>query len=190
MKFIDINKRYSEIVAEYMNKGYTINTASMSGTQGEVAKIDLTNGVEIIRIKIDTFFSWDDVYQYEGYEIVVGKSTDNVKPNSNDTFNTIWSSHLEVIHSERFYEIGTKRKNDFYGTKEEAAKASAIRYERYNNRENAENKCVDSEKAMEIAERIVRNKMGFKRINKADVKITKSRRGYVVSYRSKTYALR
>lgn len=190
MKYIDINKRYSEIVAEYMNKGYTINTASMSGHQGEVAKIDLTNGVEIIRIRIERFFGWMDDFDNEGYEIVIGKSTDDVKPNDNDTFSTIWDSHLEVIHSERFYKIGTKRNSDYYGTLEEATEAASISYERRRNRETSEKKYEVNEKAMEIAERIVRNKMGFKRISKADVKIAKSRRGYIVSYHNKTYSLR
>lgn len=190
MKYIDINKRYSGIVADYMNKGYTINTASMSGHQGEVAKIDLTNGVEIIRIKIERFYDWHSDFENEGYEIMVGKSTDNVKPNDDDTFNTVWSFRLEVIHSERFYKIDRKRTSDYYGTLEEATKAASIRYERYCNRETSQKKYKPSEKAMEIAERIVRNKMGFKRIAKADVKIAKSRRGYIVSYHNKTYEVR
>ena len=29
MKFADINKRFTEIVAEYIAKGYTINTKTM-----------------------------------------------------------------------------------------------------------------------------------------------------------------
>lgn len=41
MKYADINKRFSEIVTEYLNKGYTFNTATMGGSQGEVAKVDL-----------------------------------------------------------------------------------------------------------------------------------------------------
>lgn len=35
MKYIDINKRYTEIVTEYMARGYIINTRTMSGSQGE-----------------------------------------------------------------------------------------------------------------------------------------------------------
>ena len=55
MKFADINKRYTEIVNEYIAKGYTINTATMSGSQGEIAKIDFTDGTEIIRIRVASF---------------------------------------------------------------------------------------------------------------------------------------
>ena len=52
MKYADINRRFTEIVAEWLAKGYSINTASMSGSQGETAKIDLTDGKEIVRILV------------------------------------------------------------------------------------------------------------------------------------------
>ena len=44
MKYIDINQRFTAKVAEYIAKGYTINTATMSGSQGEVAHVDLARG--------------------------------------------------------------------------------------------------------------------------------------------------
>lgn len=44
MKYIDINRKFTETVSSYIAQGYIINTASMSGSQGEVAHIDLTNG--------------------------------------------------------------------------------------------------------------------------------------------------
>lgn len=31
MKYAEINKRYTEIVSEYMAAGYTLNTATMTG---------------------------------------------------------------------------------------------------------------------------------------------------------------
>jgi uncharacterized protein YeeX (DUF496 family) len=55
MKFAEINRRYTEAVAEWLAKGYTINTATMSGTQGEFAKIDLTDGKEIIRVVVAAY---------------------------------------------------------------------------------------------------------------------------------------
>lgn len=54
MKFESINLRYTEVIAEWLAKGYTINFATMSGHQGEISKIDLTDGKEIIRIMLDT----------------------------------------------------------------------------------------------------------------------------------------
>lgn len=51
--FADINRRYTDIVNDYIQSGYDINTSTMSDSQGEIAKIDLTNGTEIVRILID-----------------------------------------------------------------------------------------------------------------------------------------
>ena len=72
MKYADINRRFTEIVAEWLAKGYSINTASMSGSQGETAKIDLTDGKEIVRILVDRFS--DYAANVEGVEIIVGKA--------------------------------------------------------------------------------------------------------------------
>ncbi len=47
MKYIDINQKFTAKVAEYIAKGYTINTATMSGSQGEVAHVDLTDGKQV-----------------------------------------------------------------------------------------------------------------------------------------------
>lgn len=55
MNYADINKQYTATVAGYLAKGYTINTRSMCGSQGDYAHIDLTDGTEVIRIMVDTF---------------------------------------------------------------------------------------------------------------------------------------
>lgn len=193
MRYSDINKRYTEIVAEYMAKGYTINTATMSGSQGETAKIDLTNGTEIIRIMIDSFRRWDRErhFNWEGHEIIVGKATDEVEPNSESAWGTIWNGRLEVISKECFYKIGENRNDEvFYGTKEEAGAAAAVKIKRARIRFEADAEDFEAtDKAMEIAERIVRNKMGVKRVTKSDVKITKNNGVYTVYYRGKAYKL-
>lgn len=192
MKYREINKRYTEIVTAYMNKGYTINTASMSGTQGEIAKIDLTDGTEIIRILIGCFHDFDDCGT-EGIEILVGKVTEDVKPHSNADRKTIWNDHLEIIHQERFYQIGTYG-SDFYGSKEEAERAATIRSERWKlHRKDNPPIELKNEKAIEIAEKIIRTKFNYKRINISEIKITKckirDRIGYIVSYHNRTYRL-
>ena len=102
MKYADINKKFTEVVTEYIVKGYNINTSSMRGSQGEIAKVDLTNGQEIVRIYIKKFSDWKQ--RTRGYEIVVGKCVDNVEPNSNSDWATIWDEHLEVIDIVRFFQ--------------------------------------------------------------------------------------
>lgn len=189
MKFIDINKRFTALVAEYISKGYTFNTASMGGSQGEISKVDLTDGTQIIRIYIDTFRDWKRRYSVEGCEIVIGKSTDNVVPNGSNTMDTIWSSHLEVLSRERFYEIGHDRKSGtMYGTLEEAEAAVAKRIARYRARDEKPSDFCPTPEMMAVAKRIVRERMGFKRISESDVRLTKGKH-YSVHYRNKCYTL-
>jgi len=173
MKYIDINKRFTEIVTEYLVKGYTLNSRSMSGSQGEFASIDLTDGTEVIRVLVAPFHEWTDA-PLEGVEIVVGRASAEVKPNSCEDRYTIWNNRLDVISAERFYEIATKRNNEkFYGTREEAIATQQVRLQRYIA------KCQNSKtedltpKVMEIAKRIIRREFGVKRICEADVKVSK-----------------
>ena len=188
MKFADINKRYTEIVTEYLSKGYIINTATMSGSQGEFAKIDLTNGKEIIRVLLDSFHDYRN--EVDGFDIIVGKSADKVDVHGNDRLgNTIWNKNLEVIETIRFYELGRGIGNDYYGTMEEAKEASELRYARWYNQKVEKTQYTPSARAMEIAKQIVREKMGYQRITASEVKLTKDKRGYTVSYKGKSYRL-
>lgn len=107
MKYIDINQKFTAKVAEYIAKGYTINTATMSGSQGEVAHVDLTDGKQVVRVLLDSFTEYDSFNSLSGLEIVVGAPADKVVPYDTARHNTIWNNRLEVIESERFYEIGS-----------------------------------------------------------------------------------
>lgn len=188
--FKEINKRYTEIVAEYIGKGYTINTTSMNGSQGEIAKVDLTNGEEIIRVMINSFFSYGAGHD-GGVEIIIGKSTDNVKPNSSDNWNTVWNGKLKVLHSEKFFKLYTDRQHEtVYGTEEEAQAIADKKFERYCRRSAKASAPEMNEKKREIAKRIIRREFGAKRIAEADVKISKNGKKYIVSYKGKTYTLR
>ncbi len=190
MKFVDINKRYTELVAEYIRKGYTINAATMSGSQGEIAKVDLTNGTDIIRIYVGTFTDWNHYYGLEGVEIVIGISTDDVVPNSHSDFGTVWSSRLNILRRERFYKIGDGRKSGrMYGTIEEAEAAIAKRVARHSARECKSNTFTPTSGMMAIAKRVVRDKFVYKRIIESGIKLTKHRGKYTVSYRNESYTL-
>lgn len=125
MKFAEINRKYTETVAEWIGKGYAINTATMAGSQGELAKIDLTDGHEIVRVMLTNashpFVKIDDNYYHlDGVELIVGRVTDNIAPHLSDPWQTVWNQNLEIISSEEFYELGRNRREKWYGTKAEA----------------------------------------------------------------------
>ena len=48
MKKHDIEAIFTAKVQEYILKGWRINTTTMSGSEGEISKIDLTDGNDII----------------------------------------------------------------------------------------------------------------------------------------------
>lgn len=187
MKYADINKRYTEIVSEYITAGYTLNTATMTGSQGEIASIDLTDGKEIIRVLVTSFHEWEGQNIYGGVDIIVGRANegDRVTPNSERESATLWNNHLEVLRQERFYELGENRKSGkFYGTQEAADAAWAVRLQRYKDK-HTDVKCALPAQALEVAKRIVRERFGVKRICEADVKINRLYKGgYVVTYRN------
>lgn len=184
MKYIDINKKFSEKVSEYMANGYYINTASMSGTQGEVAKVDLTNGKEIIRVRLESFYD----FTLRGFAIIVGKCVDNVKPNSNDNWATMWNDNLEEIEIIRFYELGKLNAN-IYGTLEESKAARAKRRARARNNMEFNGKKVTNTKAIELAKNIIRREFGYKRICEEDIRVIRDDGRYFVSYRGNSYEL-
>ena len=179
MHYIDINKRYTAIIAEYLAKGYTINTGSMGGTQSDRAHIDLTNGDEIIRIMIHSFRERVGNIYLGGLDIIVGQATDDVEPNSGESTLIIWNEKLDIISRERFYTVGNNHGHgNYYGTKEEAVAAEQKRIQRSS--ANSRNTKIEfsTPKALEIAKRMIRQKTGVKRIRNADVRVFKDVRDF------------
>lgn len=182
MKYIDINRKFTETVSNYIAQGYIINTASMSGSQGEIAHIDLTDGKQIVRILLDSFTEWEDYNQLEGLKLVVGIAADNVKPNDNQRRDVIWNNRLGVISCEKFYEVSSNCDDSvFYGTREEAAAANKKRFERYCCRDCRIKKHLP-EKASPLVKEYVRRKFGLKRVVVSNIQITKQNSVYTVTY--------
>ena len=189
MKYDAINKRYSEIVAEWLGKGYVINTMTMGGSQGEIAKVDLTDGKEIIRIMCNNFHAYSPSY-LDGISIIVGRAQDEIKPHRDGGHDTIWNSRLEFLNVEQFFKIGENRNGGWYGTREEAQAAKAIDLERYqNSRERHSTKDITA-KTMPIAKRIIQREFKAKRICEADVRVLRTENRYTVEYRGKCYRLK
>lgn len=192
MRFININEKFTELVSSYINKGYTFNTASMGGSEGEISRVDLTNGAEIIRIYVKNFNDWENDMPLEGVEIVVGLSTDKVVPHMHcDFYKAISSSRLDVIYNERYYTIGCNQKlGRVYGTKGEAEAAIQKRIDRRRARRIACKDFSATPEMMEIAKRFIRRKVGSaKRIRTNYISLKKSNSSYTVWYQGKSYTM-
>lgn len=197
MKYTEINKRYTAIVNGYLAQGYMINTATMSGSQGERAHIDLTNGTEVIRIVLQSFHRWEDV-PVEGFEIIVGRAAaeDKVVPHNHEDYATVWNKHLEVISFECFYCIG--HHDNWFGTKEEALEATRKSFERCENKPLKHGRTKTTEianpKAIDLAKQYVLNHRIAKRVDLTQLKVMKRTYSdlhvsYTIEYKGKFYTL-
>ena len=97
----------------------------------------------------------------------------------------------EVIESERFYEFGSskRRGNTFYGTKAEAEQAEALSVERYKAKSKTSPYIDLTDRYLPLAVSIVKKRTGCTRVQKANVRIHKDSKGYIVSYRNELYRL-
>ena len=58
MKRTELDVIFTNKVNEYLARGYVFNTNTMSGSQGEIAHVDLRKGDEILRIVMDGKYDW------------------------------------------------------------------------------------------------------------------------------------
>ena len=170
MKFIDINREFTAAANSYMAQGYYINAGTMGGSQGEVAHIDLTNGTEIIRVLLTTF---NNYLGTEGVELIVGRVKDDIKPNQEDRWSTVWNERLEVISSKKFYRLNNRAQDGFYGTEEEANAAEEKRFDRYKSRRSNDSAVDVTKKAAPMVKKYIHEKFGVRRVKIDDIKVVK-----------------
>ena len=171
MKSNEINAIYAAKVTEFLTAGYTINTNTMDGSQGEIAKIDFRNGDEVIRILLHKETIWGEHFRTaDAVVLTVGRCTDerviNTKGFNRDAI--IWNNQLEVIEERTFYQIGERWGNsDWYLEGEEAEKAlkkhsdrTHLRYSMEREEEKRQRKEYSDDNAKKIVLPAVRRHLG------------------------------
>ena len=176
MKFADINKMFTSKVSEYIGKGYHINTATMGGSQGEIGKVDLTDGRELIRVllesgsEIKTEIERRGSYIYDFVKLTVGRATGRFQLDTASTWDTVWNNRLEVIESKSWYEINERGREVWYGTKLEAEAAHEVRHKRYNAADVSE---IVWETKSEVAKKavlpVIKREPGMKSCKASDI---------------------
>jgi len=100
----DINRAFTEKVLELVAQGYQINPATMSGSQGEIGKVDLRKGSDIIRVLLTE--GRDYISGPDFLTLTVGRCTDNIRIDCFDRLgNTIWDNRLEIISEIKFAKV-------------------------------------------------------------------------------------
>ena len=190
MTYADINKMFTAEVSKYLALGYHFNTSTMNASEGELGKVDLTDGKEVVRVLLRTFSKdWDK----RGVELIVGRvaEKEEVRPDVAYSRNSIWNDRLEQISNQRFYEVnGYGDPDKFYGTEADAEAVSKVRMRRYAQRPNRQNKDMTSAQTIKIAVPFIRRKLGIKNVDKKRVEVFRTPdHRYIISYRGTGYQL-
>lgn len=170
MKFEAINRRITEIVSEYMARGYYINLSSSHNIgMDEVGKVDLTNGDEIIRVYVrnDRENAKDYTYSLEILTLVVGRvpKEKKVVPNTERCSWSPWNHELEELSTECYYKVGD---NWYVNNRDEAIGYQLLHRERYGARLVKDCKTL-SWSAKAIVLPWIKRQRGWKGIRLADI---------------------
>lgn len=166
LKAKDIQIMYSEKVESYLRKGYIINTESMSGHQGEICKVDLRKGNEVIRVVL-LGCAWvrNDDGDFEDYIVLQTLRYESTSDRLKDR-ETLWMNKGELVEEVRFYEISSY-KEVYTMDHEEYKRCRKLRYQRSDRRyvrDQSEIK-FDPKKLIKI----VNSKKGFKTAKQTDI---------------------
>ncbi|MGN1367800.1 MAG: hypothetical protein ACI4WX_02955, partial [Aristaeellaceae bacterium] len=172
MKFAEINAIFTSTVTEYIAKGYAFNTASMSGSQGEIAKVDLRKGNDVVRVYLytDTSYEpWGDLMILE-----VGRCTDEQVINATgyNSRATVWNNRLEIMDKRVFWKMSNRRDNDWFiegdAGKEAILLSENRKYGENGNRKNPKGR--DFENAAKIVLPAVKRHIGKNRYSADQIK--------------------
>ena len=173
MKKTELDMIFTNKVSEYIAKGYIINTNSMAGHQGEIAKIDLRKSDEVLRI---VMLQLDFTADGKKFCILVGRSTDTIDLNA-CSCEIIWTNHLEIIKKLTFIAIS----DNWYLPEEEGKQEYQKKYERYKLRRSY----MSYEKPLNITANFIRglkSRKGFSNATRNNIKVVRTQFGYKITH--------
>lgn len=97
----DIDRAFTEAVARLIGQGYQINLATMSGSQGEIAHVDLCKGDEILRVRLEQCNGYGTVPDY--LSLTVGRCTESLRNDTLERGETIWNNSLEILTEIKYF---------------------------------------------------------------------------------------
>ena len=110
MKYAEINKLYTEAIANYLKQGYVINTSTQSGTySNEIAHCDLTSGDDLVRVVLMNFYDEDFLPSAAGISLQVlvmrldRPTLKDFKPNQKHGAYDLWNENSIVVDRKDWY---------------------------------------------------------------------------------------
>ena len=120
----DVRRIYTQKVSELLAKGYQIHYETMSGSQGELAHIDLSDGNEILRVLLEREGNYGGSYG-SIVRLRVGRCNEDLSRT-----HTIWNERLDTLFEIEWDQIS----GNYYTTREEGVRMAAVRLERWRRR--------------------------------------------------------
>ena len=134
MKFADINKKFSEAVAEKLANGFQICCNTMSGSQGEIAHVNFINAEgDHYTLMLDQCPSLGSEKIWLHRLVITWAKSKELKGDFNGrTCVTFWrgENYVEVISQQCYWKVS---ENYFVDSKEEAKRISDVRRKHWRN---------------------------------------------------------
>lgn len=194
MKKQDVIKEFTEVVREYLNKGFNFLLEANRGSQGQEMSLVLSKGDEGVAFSLFTqdiaveghpyHYYYDSyVFYTEFFNVSEWKSKEGI----------FWfgvARDYKTITKVTYYNLSNvydKTKGWFVTSEQEAAKCKAKKIDRVKARhsriEHNSNKKYESKNAKELAFKIAKRTTGFKRVKLEDVKsLYKCHNNYFIEF--------
>lgn len=168
----DIEKAFSEKVQEYMEKGLTIHVGSMSGSQGEIAKVDFADGKDVYRIRLHSETYLDESCQtFDMCQITVEKHEGQASTNFR-RWDTIWNGRGEVVEEISWFKV-SDNKGAYVSSLEEIREICTLQMERWKRKsrrdKNVRELNMNSEERRTVIRDICRKHKGYARVKRAHI---------------------
>ncbi len=118
----DIDRAFTAKVTELLAQGYQINPATMGGSQGEIAHVDLRRGSDTLRVLLESECGYGAAPDH--LRLAVGRCTEELDFRTFRSARIIWNSRLEILSEIKFAKV-----TDAYFTDMETG--SAIEQKRF-----------------------------------------------------------
>ena len=125
----DINRAFTDKVSELLAQGFQINPATMGGSQGEIAHIDLRRGTEVLRVLLESEsgFGRDP----DCLRLTVGRCTEDIGRASFGSHSIVWNERLEILFEIKFARVTP----DFFTDMETGRHITEKRFDRWKSKQ-------------------------------------------------------
>ena len=177
----EVYMEYTKKVNEYLQNGYYVYCATMKGTQGDVSRIDLTNGIEIIRIRLNDEIT--GLYKFNcsgGIFIKVEKYTQDMFNHNMFDVDILWNDRgIELFYKEYYNLENDYKSNVFTDDIDEIKRIEKIRESRENRIKMYPDRAILTDKRKLLS--IVKTKKGYKSTRLKDIiGLYRTYNGYVI----------